>query len=347
MTILENLKTTALQQASLLRSTLFFVESIPLQILENYVVRGKFGLIEVPSGIDKEMLADEIKELINKDVENFSKGLYPLSVLNVDKPVTHVKNLARIYLDSVSVVLNKKYNRHKEFSSDNKEKMKDMPAYYKRNFHNQTDGYLSKKSAELYDHQVELVFKGTSDIIRRLMIEGLSKFYSKDEKLKVVEVACGTGVSTKPLALTYKNSMIDAFDLSKDYVDYASQKMPFDNVTYKESMGESLVGVADNTYDVWCSTFLFHELPKDARFKVIKEAYRVLKPGGRIFILDSVQEHDRPELKPLLDLFPKNYHEPFYKNYVKSPLENQYKEVGFNEINSFNRGSGKVIYGLK
>ena len=179
------------------------------------------------------------------------------------------------------------------------------------------------------------------------MLEALTKFYDSSRRLNMVEVACGTGVSTRPLALTFKNSKIQAFDLSEDYVEHAREVRSFDNVAYKVAMGESLKGIKDESMDVWCSTFLFHELPKDIRLEVIKEAYRVLKPGGRIFILDSIQEHDRPDMKAVMDLFTINYHEPFYKNYVKNPLEDMLLGCDFISVESFHRSASKVAYGKK
>ena len=41
------------------------------------------------------------------------------------------------------------------------------PDYYLRNFHYQTDGYLSERSAALYDFQVEVLFNGGADVMRR------------------------------------------------------------------------------------------------------------------------------------------------------------------------------------
>jgi ubiquinone/menaquinone biosynthesis C-methylase UbiE len=345
MKLIENIKTKALEQAFYLRSGLYFAESLPIQLFENYMVRGELGLQKVP--VDEKYIIESIKTLIEKDAENLSKGVYPLSVVSVDKPIQHIKNLVRIYLDSVNVVLNKKYKRHKEFSDETKRKVDKVPDYYKRNFHNQTDGYLSKDSAELYNHQVDILFRGTSDAMRRLMLEALSKFYKSNRRLKIIEVACGTGVSTRPLALTYKNSKIHAVDLSKDYIEFAKEDQDFENVKYSVSSGEDLKSVKDCSLDVWCSTYLFHELPKEVRKEVIQEAFRVLKPGGRIFILDSIQEHDRPELKPILDLFPQNFHEPFYKNYVLNPIEDMLSDCGFEGIESFNRASSKVAYGVK
>ena len=43
------------------------------------------------------------------------------------------------------------------------------PEYFLQHFHWQTDGYLSRKSAELYDYQVEALFAGTTDAMRRVL----------------------------------------------------------------------------------------------------------------------------------------------------------------------------------
>ena len=42
--------------------------------------------------------------------------------------------------------------------------------YYLQNFHYQTDGYLSDLSANLYDLQVEILFNGAADAMRRRII---------------------------------------------------------------------------------------------------------------------------------------------------------------------------------
>ena len=40
-----------------------------------------------------------------------------------------------------------------------------------RNFHHQTDGYLSDFSASIYDLQVEILFNGSADSMRRRIIK--------------------------------------------------------------------------------------------------------------------------------------------------------------------------------
>ena len=72
----------------------------------------------------------------------------------------------------------------------------------------------------------------------------------------------------------------------------------------------------DNSQDAVTNVFLFHELPPKVRRITIRECARVLKPGGRLVILDSLQCGDRPGYDGLLELFPQNYHEPYYSSYI-------------------------------
>ena len=41
------------------------------------------------------------------------------------------------------------------------------PAYYRQNFHFQSGGWLTDHSAAIYDTQVEVLFTGAADVMRR------------------------------------------------------------------------------------------------------------------------------------------------------------------------------------
>ncbi len=106
-------------------------------------------------------------------------------------------------------------------------------------------------------------------------------------------------------------------DMSDAYVRHAKRRM-----ARRSRMG-FLVGKAeaiplpDNSQDAVTSIFLFHELPPKVRRIALREFVRVLKPGGRLVILDSLQRGDRPDYDGLLELFPQNYHESYYPSYMR------------------------------
>jgi ubiquinone/menaquinone biosynthesis C-methylase UbiE len=77
------------------------------------------------------------------------------------------------------------------------------------------------------------------------------------------------------------------------------------------------------------SVYLFHELPRPARRRVLAEAYRVLEPGGLIVIEDSAQLAESGELAFFMGRFAKELHEPFYRDYLEDDLAEVLTEIGF------------------
>ena len=55
---------------------------------------------------------------------------------------------------------------------------------------------------------------------------------------------------------------------------------------------------------------------------------RVLKPGGLVVIVDSMQKGDQPTWDGLLDLFPHYFHEPYYADYANGSLQAWCGEAG-------------------
>ena len=65
------------------------------------------------------------------------------------------------------------------------------------------------------------------------------------------------------------------------------------------------------------SIFTFHELPPPVRRIVFGEFAWVLKPGGRLILIDSLQRADEPDYEALLELFAQSFHEPYFNSYLE------------------------------
>ena len=84
----------------------------------------------------------------------------------------------------------------------------------------------------------------------------------------------------------------------------------------------------DASQDIVTSIFLFHELPPEARRAVAAEFARVLKPGGILVFMDSLQMGDKPGWDGMLEAFPVRFHEPYFRHYAIDDLDALFNSVG-------------------
>lgn len=211
----------------------------------------------------------------------------------------------------------------------------EYPKYFNRNFHFQVDGYTSESSAEIYDHQVEILFAGMAAPMRRLLLNEIAPF----KQGNILELACGTGSATEIVARFLRDASITATDMSYEYIQYAKKNRPFNNVTYKQLDATTQTAKADCVYHV----FLTHEVPSQQRREILKRQLASLNPGGRGIIVDSLQVGDVDFLSEVLYDFPKYFHEPFYKHYIENPIENVLAELGAKRIKTTYRLFSKCV----
>jgi ubiquinone/menaquinone biosynthesis C-methylase UbiE len=95
--------------------------------------------------------------------------------------------------------------------------------------------------------------------------------------------------------------------------------------------------------DAVTTIFLFHELPPKVRRSALRECARVLKRGGRLIFQDSLQRGDQKDYEGLLQLFPQNYHEPYYASYTKEDFGALASECGLVYVRSVMAFVSKVM----
>lgn len=145
--------------------------------------------------------------------------------------------------------------------------------------------------------------------------------------LKFLEIGAGTGRTTRFVKSAFPKAKIVAVDLSDPYLKVAQKRLSsVSKVDFLQADGAKLPFQSEE-FDAVYSVFLFHELPLETRKAVIQESYRVLKKGGFLGFVDSIQKGDAKDFDCFLDLFPQNFHEPFYRNYIQSPMKEIFKSV--------------------
>ncbi len=284
-------------------------------------------------------IQQRFNQILDADWQDAEKGVYPESILFDNPWEDFFRFYPAVWLDMPQIWERANQKRYQEFSSE--VETSGYPSYYVQNFHHQTDGYLSDMSANLYDLQVELLFNGAADTMRRRILaplkEGLQAFNSVEPRqIKILDMASGTGRTLGMLRGMLPKASLYGVDLSPAYLRKANQllsRIPGELPQLIQANAEELPYVENYFHAVTC-VFLFHELPPQARQNVIDQAFRVVKPGGTFVICDSVQVIDSPDLAPIMEGFSDTFHEPYYRHYMTDDLVARLQSAGFTDVST-------------
>ncbi|MBI1262683.1 MAG: methyltransferase domain-containing protein [Rhizobiales bacterium] len=261
-----------------------------------------------------------MRELFDQDWRNIDEGLYLPPDDFPSNPATALERSLEFFSDARLVDERRMKRAHSEVMTE--ELREKYPRYYLQNFHYQSDGWLSRDSARRYDTQVEVLFAGTADAMRRQALVPLAHaLKGKDQrKQSLLDLACGNGGFIAAIKANYPRLNVTGLDLSPAYLEEARDRMRSRrDVSFIEANAES-VPLPDESQDIITCVYLFHELPPKIRKHVAHEMARLLKPGGTAIILDALQAGDRPDFDGLLEFFPIGFHEPYFGSYLKTDM---------------------------
>jgi ubiquinone/menaquinone biosynthesis C-methylase UbiE len=143
---------------------------------------------------------------------------------------------------------------------------------------------IALHSAALYDALAWFLTYGRERAFRERMLSCA--------KLKpgeaVLDVGCGTGtVALLARKMVGSEGRVEGIDASPDMIARATAKARRAGLKVGFSIATAQeLSFTDGEFDVVLGTLMFHHLPKKGREEFGREAFRVLKPGGRVLIID-------------------------------------------------------------
>lgn len=282
---------------------------------------------ERPVPSQRELFAD-LMRLLARDAELVRDGLLPLEPANGGMLADHIGRIGAMFRD-LPETMARRATRDVDTAtqcpgSDS------LPDYFTQDFHFQTGGYLSEDSARLYDVQVETLFYGAAAAMRRVALRPIADHLGgRDQRrMSLIDVACGTGRLLRDVRLAFPALRLTGLDMSRPYLAEARRHLAgLRPVTWLAANAEQ-IPLEDASQDIVTTVFLFHELPPEVRRRVVAELARILKPGGLLIFIDSLQMGDRPGWDGMIEAFPHRFHEPYYRHYAIDDLEGMLAGVG-------------------
>ena len=161
------------------------------------------------------------------------------------------------------------------------------PEYATVDIHIQPGGYTGKTLGALtYDYGTKIFFGGAGDADTLHHSMGNRTATPKDGVVKrVMEIGCSLGQVACGLKKRFPDAQVWGTDISAQMVRYAHWRTIQQNldVHYAQMSAEDL-DFPDNQFDIVTAHLLFHEMPVPVIKRTLKEAMRVLRPGG-VFVL--------------------------------------------------------------
>lgn len=287
--------------------------------------------------------------LLQRDLEQAERGVYPTRLLFDTPRLKRLAQLPGLLAEMRRNARRRDRNAYRDLPAE--VDLTHYPAYFRRNFHWQTDGYLSSRSARLYDTGVDFLFSGATDVMRRQAFRPLHERLQAGQlppDARWLDIGCGTGRFLAQARLAFPSMRLCGLDLSPHYAHHATGQLAkaVPHVPCWQGRGEQ-TPFASHTFEVVSIVYVLHELPRATRRKVLREAHRLLRPDGVLLIVDSVQRDDAPELNFFLEAFAEDFHEPFYRDYIADPLPAVTTECGYDVVWDAEAFLSRVVAGVR
>lgn len=149
---------------------------------------------------------------------------------------------------------------------------------------------------------------------------------------RVLDMGCGFGKSTVPLAHAFPRAEVVGVDVSEPCLKLAAADAAADrvkNVSFRQADARH-TGLGGERFDLVTSTMLLHELPAESVDATLAETRRLLAPGGVSIHLDFRTED--PFWQFVMYGHGVRNNEPFLEPLLRMDLAAAYRKAGFEDV---------------
>ena len=199
--------------------------------------------------------------LLQQDIANVEAGIYPLPHDHDGSLLTRLYRSRLFFDDLPEIHRRRERNGFREVLSEKARGRR--PDYYLQNFHFQSGGWMTDDFAERYDTQVEVLFKGTANAMRRQALPQLFEVFTGHDQraLRLIDLGCGTGRFLDLVKQAWPRLPSLGLDLSEAYIRHARRYLRRWSRLDLVVANAEAIPAPDNSVDAVTSIFMVHELP--------------------------------------------------------------------------------------
>lgn len=209
------------------------------------------------------------------------------------------------------------------------------PAYAKVETHLQSGGFVGDMlSGICFDYGTKVFYGYAGDDFHEKI--AAAAVPPLDGKVaKIMDVACSEGKLTCALKNRFPDAEVWGSDISAGMVRYAHYRAVElgTEVHFLQKAAEDLDELEAGSFDMITMYILFHEVPLPVIDKAIENIFRLLRPGGTLWIKDFPSlGHDPDGLHydgMLAALDSADNSEPYAPDFVRSNIEQKLTDAGF------------------
>lgn len=233
----------------------------------------------------------------------------------------------------------------------------EIPEYCKHEVHRMPGGYTGNPLAGyIFYYGTRSFYKGKNDNGEMMAMYAEAIPAPPDGKVvRILDMGCSDGQYSMAIKRRFADAEVHGIDIGAPMVRFAHMRaadLGLD-IHFSQRLAER-TGYPDNHFDVVTAYILHHEVDGPASLEIIKEAFRILRPGGLYFPVDAytgkpIEQDNFLRFRIWWDHLLNN--EPWRMEYADIDFFGQMREAGFevdeNGPPSWWMGGERNVVGIK
>jgi ubiquinone/menaquinone biosynthesis C-methylase UbiE len=201
----------------------------------------------------------------------------------------------------------------------------EYPQYYLQPFHSVLGGWLSETAAVGNRVAMEAVLENAHPQKSLGVRDEIAQLFPENAR-HILDWGAGIGDDAAAIAHRLPSAKVTAWEASPFMIvvgRFYHKEIP--NLYWKHGLVEK-TELPDNSVDAVNMTYLLHECPDEIKQIILTECWRILSPGGRLVVTDSLPG----------DLHSyRGFFEPYKEQWLKIDPNQLLREAGFINIKAY------------